>query len=396
MSAKLKSLIKTNSFRLSILLIAIVAVFHISYGRGDNNTAAADSSSDSTAAAENASPAENQEPARGVPVEVSCVQRGDVHDYILQNTTVDTEEGVEVYSRLVGVVRKLCVEEGDRVAQGSLFCLLEDDDYRLARDKSKVNYDKLGADFHRLQDMHDKQLTSTKEFEEARFNLEQARIDWETAELNLRRTRITAPIAGVVTRRHIRLGEQVTLSSPLFEIVNMQEKIVVIHLPEQEISRVKVGQKAFLSTKNLPDGRFEAVVKRLSPTVDAENGTFKVTVRLSDPENLLRPGMFVSVQLVTETHRNALLIPKTALVYDNGTPFAFFVEEDTLAHRVRIQKGFSNERYVEVLSSISDTDRVVVVGQNGLKDRQRVKVVAGLLEERAQIGDRRETEQDKI
>ena len=386
MYAKLKSISRTNSLRLLVLLIVIAAVFHISSGEGDN----------STAAAEVGSPKEDREAARGVPVEVSCLQRGDVHDYILQNTTVDTEEGVEVYSRLVSVVQELNVEEGDLVARGSVFCRLEDDDYRLALDKMKVLYDKQLSLFNRLQYMYEKELVSAEEYEEARFDLEQSRIDWDTAELNLKRTSITAPISGVVTQRYIRLGEYVTTSSPLFEIVNMQEKIAVIHLPEQEIDRVKVGQKAFLRTKNLPDGHFEAVVKRLSPTVDAETGTFKVTVELSDPEDLLRPGMFVSVQLVTGTHRNALLIPKVALLYDNGSPFVFFVENDTLARRVRIEKGFSNERYVEVLSPVSDTDLVVVVGQNGLKDKQRIKVVGGLLEENAQIDTRKAVDQDKI
>ena len=91
MSAKLKSLISTNSFRLLVLFMVIIAVFHISPGRGDNSTATAKSSTDSTAAEKVTSSEENQNQARGVPVEVSSVRRGDVYDYILQNTTVDTE-----------------------------------------------------------------------------------------------------------------------------------------------------------------------------------------------------------------------------------------------------------------------------------------------------------------
>ncbi|MBN2289851.1 MAG: efflux RND transporter periplasmic adaptor subunit, partial [Candidatus Glassbacteria bacterium] len=290
-------------------------------------------------------------------------------------------------ARVAGLVERLNVEEGDRVARGALLCRLEDDDYRLARDKAKVNYDKQQADFQRLKDMHEKQLTSTQEFEDARFKLEQARIDWETAKLNLERTRISASIDGVVTNRYIRQGELVDMAKPLFRIVDITEKIAVVHIPEREIGRIRKGQQAYLSTDNLPDRRFEAAVKRLAPAVDASSGTLKVTVGVRDPENRLRPGMFVSVHIVTETHRDALLIPKAAVVYENGMPFSFFVEQDTLARKVMLERGFSDEKNVEVLSSVCDTDRVVVVGQNGLKDGARVRVVAGLLEQSRQTAE---------
>ncbi|HUU28061.1 MAG TPA: efflux RND transporter periplasmic adaptor subunit [archaeon] len=380
MNKRGKAILGSGSLRLIFILVVTAAVIFFSYGRVDNASASKNTKADSTAQAEKDSSAAQRE-VNAVPVEITEVRRGVVNDYILQNATVDTEEGAEVYSRLVGVIVGLNVEEGDRVAQGSVLCSLEDDAYRLAHDKAKVAYDKQRADFKRYQDMYDKQLTSAEQFEQARFNLEQARIDWERADLDLKHTRITAPIDGVVTSRLVRLGERVTTSEPLFRIVDMEEKITVVHLPEREIGRVKVGQTVYLGTDNFPDSRFEGRVKRISPAVDAATGTFKVTVGVSDPETRLRPGMFVSVKMVTETHTNALLIPKAAVVYENGSPYAFIVEQDTLARRVRLERGFSDEDYVEILSQINETDRVVVVGQNGLKDEARIKVVAGLLKE---------------
>ena len=165
----------------------------------------------------------------------------------------------------------------------------------------------------------------------------------------------------------------------------MADKIAVVHIPERETSRIRNGQRAYLTTENLSDMRFESRIKRVSPAVDAESGTFKVTVGVNDPNDRLRPGMFVSVHIVTETHNNALLIPKSAVVYDNGLPHAFFVEQDTLARRVLLDKGFSNENYMEVLSSVSENDQVIVVGQNGLKDGTRIKIVSSLFEQDEQI-----------
>ncbi|MEA2062847.1 MAG: efflux RND transporter periplasmic adaptor subunit [Gemmatimonadota bacterium] len=383
------------SWPLVFLLLAGGFVLLTGCDKGKGDETAAGSDKDSTAVADSADQ-DSTEVVLAVPVEVSGVKMGDVHDYILQNATVDTEEGVDVYSRLVGVVVKLVAEEGDRIRRGGLLCQLEDDDYRLDRDKLKVAYEKRQVDFRRFKDMYEKQLTSAEKYEEARFNLEQARIDYERAELNLTRTRITAPIAGVVTRRHVRLGERVTSSNQLFRIVDMTDKITVVHIPEREIGRLKQGQQAYLSTDNLPGKRFEAAIKRIAPAVDAASGTFKVTVGLKDPGESLRPGMFVSVRIVTETHRNALLVPKSSVVYENGLSYAFFIEQDTLARRVRLEKGFSNENYLEVLASVCDTDRVVVVGQNGLKDGAKIKVVQGLLEESAQDTSQRDEEEEKL
>ena len=362
-------------------------------GTADSSAVIADSGSkaanDSLAKADSTKKAEEQKrEASAVPVEVAVVERGEVHDFILQNSTVDTEEGVDVYSRQVGEVVKLNVEEGSRVAKGAVLCSLVDDDYRLARDKSKVNYQKLQADYKRFKEMYEKQLISTKEVEESGYNLEQARLDYERSELDFQRTRITAPIAGVVTSRLVKLGERVTAAQPLFRIVEMVDKIALIRVPEREIGRLRSGQPAYLTTDNLPGRKFAAGIKRIAPAVDPASGTFKVTVGLKDPQGELRPGMFVAVHIITDTHPNALLIPKEALVYENGLAHAFIVEQDTVARRVRLEPGFSDGKYMEALSSINEHDKVVIVGQNGLKDGSRVKVVAGLLKESEPLADK--------
>ena len=393
---------------LSEILAALIlscCVLLVSCGReskaGTPNTPAADSATavtadstskaanDSLAKADSVKKAEEQKrEAAAVPVEVAVIERGEVHDFILQNSTVDTEEGVDVYSRQVGEVVKLNVEEGRRVARGTVLCSLEDDDYRLARDKSKVNYEKSQADNKRFKEMYEKQLVSTKEVEESGYNLEQARLDYQRSELELQRTRITAPIAGVITSRLVKLGERVTADKALFRIVEMVDKITVIQVPEREISRLKSGQPAYLTTDNLPGRKFTGGIKRIAPAVDPASGTFKVTVGLKDPQGELRPGMFVAVHIITDTHPNALLIPKEALVYENGLAHVFIVEQDTVARRMRLEPGFSDENYMEALSIVQENDKVVTVGQNGLKDGSRVKVVSGLFKESEPLADK--------
>ena len=201
-------------------------------------------------------------------------------------------------------------------------------------------------------------------------------------------SRITAPIAGVITSRLVKLGERVTADKALFRIVEMVDKITVIQVPEREISRLKSGQPAYLTTDNLPGRKFTGGIKRIAPAVDPASGTFKVTVGLKDPQGELRPGMFVAVHIITDTHPNALLIPKEALVYENGLAHVFIVEQDTVARRMRLEPGFGDENYMEALSIVQENDKVVTVGQNGLKDGSRVKVVSGLFKESEPLADK--------
>jgi multidrug efflux pump subunit AcrA (membrane-fusion protein) len=84
--------------------------------------------------------------------------------------------------------------------------------------------------------------------------------------------------------------------------------------------------------------------------------------------------MFVSVRLVVDTRESTLLLPKTALTYENERTYFYLVESDSVS-KIQLDKGFEDAEKVEVLNEIPDTSRVVVVGQSGLKDGSKINVV---------------------
>jgi multidrug efflux pump subunit AcrA (membrane-fusion protein) len=108
--------------------------------------------------------------------------------------------------------------------------------------------------------------------------------------------------------------------------------------------------------------------------VDPASGTFKVTVGVKNASHLLKPGMFINVQIIIDTHKDAILIPKTAIVYENEYMNVFIVK-DSLAHKIRLSAGFQDNEKVESLERINAGDKVVVVGQAGMKDKTRVAIV---------------------
>ena len=86
--------------------------------------------------------------------------------------------------------------------------------------------------------------------------------------------------------------------------------------------------------------------------------------------------MFVNTHIVTATHENAVLVPKRAVIYDDGLPHVFAVK-DSVASKIQLEVGFEDSDNLEVLAGVEKGDRIVVVGQNGLKDEAKIRVIEG-------------------
>ncbi len=309
-----------------------------------------------------------------VPVEVTTVTRGDIANFLLFSSTLETEQTVQVFARVSGLVEAIYVDEGDRVKKGDKLLQIEKNEFELAEQKAQVEYQKQKNNFERLKALEEQELLSVEEYENARLALKQAEIAWKQAALNLEYTTVTAPITGVVGDRNVNVGERVQTSTVLFSLANLDKKIVRVYVPQDEFTKCYKRQPAVITTDVLPGKKFSGYVKRISPVIDPESGTFKVTIAVTDPQNRLRPGMFVNAELIVDTHTDTPLIPKSALIYENERTYFFIVTSDS-AMKVELKKGFEDAEKVEVMNELPDSAKVVVLGQNGLKDGTRVKII---------------------
>ncbi len=336
----------------------------------------ADSTVVDSAKVDSAKAAEKKKVPEGVPVKVDAVAQGEISSYLLYDATVEAEETVDVYAQTAGLVRRVLAEEGDRVVAGQVLVELVDDDLKLSEAEARVSYQKLESQFKRKEEIFSRKLLSKEEVEQLKYDLEQARIRWERAKLTLAHASVQSPVDGVVSKRVVKLGDRIGQSTQLYELVNMKILIARVHVPGREMWNLSVGQPATLTTDFLPDSAFTGRVIRISPVVDPSSGTFKVTLGIDNTDGQLRPGMFVKTHIVTATHAQAVLAPKRAVVYDDGMPHVFVVEDST-ARKVQLEVGFEDSKHLEVLSGIALGDRIVVVGQNGLKDEAKVRVIEG-------------------
>ena len=322
--------------------------------------------------------AKNQKPrvAEGVPVKVSVVGTGKISQHVLYSATVEAEETIDIYARGSGLVRRVLVEEGAQVREGQVMVELVDDELKLNEAEAKLAYQKQEGQLRRKAELFNRQLLAKEEYEDLKINVEQSKIRWERARLSLDYARVRAPVSGVISKRSVKLGDRIGASTKLYEMVNLSRLIAYVHVPGQGMHNLAVGQPALVTTDFLPGTNFQGKILRISPVVDPGSGTFKVTLELKSKNRLLRPGMFINAHIVTATHPRAVLVPKRAVVYDDGMPHVFVVSDSTV-NKIRFEMGFDDTEFVEVLAGVKKGDQIVVVGQNGLKDKAKVRIIEG-------------------
>ena len=235
------------------------------------------------------------------------------------------EHQLDVLSQREGVIAKLFSETGRRVRAGDLLAQLDDRqlaaDLEAARAKTrstdadlknwKAEARVLEADASRAQKMWDAQLITREQWEHAKFKaeadewdvkrVEQMLINSREAEhsleLELEKTRIRAPFAGVVARRYVREGQQVARGDRLFWVTAEAPLRMRFTLPEKFVGSIKLGQQLALTLPDFPDEKHRARVVEVSPVIDPTSGTFDGMVEVAGPSGRLRPGMSAIVHI---------------------------------------------------------------------------------------------------
>jgi membrane fusion protein (multidrug efflux system) len=307
-----------------------------------------------------------------VPVQVVNPNLGDISSFILFSSNIDSEQVVDIYPMTSGIIQKINYDEGDFVNKGAVLAVLDDREASINEQKAKINYEQLKMEFGRQKEIYEKQMVSKEEYDKFKFSLETARLNWEQNKLFLSYTRITSPIAGVITRRYIKNGNRINTTQLSFSVVHTQEKIAVVNIPEQEKDFVFKKQKCLISAGN---DQIPGYVKRISPAIDPDSGTFRVTVSVNDDKNRFEVGQFVNVKIIKKVHEKVVLLTKDALLYEGGKVFVFVVDKNNKALKKLIQLGFEEGNIVEVSKGLAVKEKVVTAGKSSLKNDTLVKVV---------------------
>ncbi len=345
-------------------------------GCSDDGQALADDSSSEASEEEKAEDGEEEEEDEEelVPVEVVALARGPIEAVLRFSTNLEAESEVQVFSQAARQVTELLVEEGDQVSKGQVLVRLQDDEQKAELARIRSQQKKAQREYDRQQNLFSKELISEQTMNEATYEVEQLEIALEDARRNLGYTEVRAPIAGTLTGRHVNLGDHITVNQHLFDLVDFDTIVARVYVPEKEMARLSKGQTARLFSASMGEGTRSGEVVRIAPIVDARSGTVKVTVGIPRNQGLL-PGMYVEVELVTDTHPDALLVPKRAVVYDNDQGFVFRLSEEMKVERLVLEAQLEDSENIEPRAGLlAAGDRIVVAGQAGLKSGAKVRL----------------------
>lgn len=307
-----------------------------------------------------------------IPVEVKTVGRGNIAATLLTYTSLEAERHVDVVSRTQGLVKSILVEEGDRVEEGQPLAQLDTDALELTLQEREVNMNSLESNYSRSQELLEQELLSSQEFEQTKFQYEAARTQYESAKLQLAYATIRSPFAGIVTERLIEVGNLVNANDVVFRTADLDPLLARIYVPEKDIGQVRAGQSVRINVEG-SDQTHTGRVARISPIVDPQSGTVKVTVEIRARRGTLRPGMFTTVNLVIAIHEDVLQVEKKALVAEAEGSYAFLFQNGTAEKRL-LEIGIAEGDYMEVISGLSDGDSIITVGQEGLRNGAPVRI----------------------
>jgi membrane fusion protein (multidrug efflux system) len=309
-----------------------------------------------------------------VPVEVQPLRRAAMVAVHSGTAPIEAHEEAEVVAKVGGEIRQILVEEGDAVRAGQPLARLDGDRLRLEVAQTEANLRKLERDYKRQLELSEKGLVAKGTAENAKFDLDALRAAYDRGRLELSYTEIRAPIDGVVSLRYIKVGNTISPGTPAFRVTNLDPLVAYVHIPEKEFRKLAPQQSAEVVVDALGGERFAGTISRISPTVDPKTGTFRARVEVPDTSRRLKPGMFARVNIVYERRENALQLPRAAIVDADGTQ-SVFVVADGKAEQRPVKTGLANNGWIEVIEGLEGEERVVVVGQAGLKTGTAVKVV---------------------
>jgi membrane fusion protein, multidrug efflux system len=309
-----------------------------------------------------------------IPVQVDRPSRGEMLSVYAGTAPLQADQEATVVAKVGGEVREILVEEGDLVKAGQVLARLDGDRLRFELQQTEVNLAKLEREYKRTVELLSRKLVAASAVDNARSEMEWLKAARDLAQLNLGYTEIRAPIAGVVSARHIKVGNTINVNDRTFQVTDLDPLIAEVHVPEREFAKLRPAQTATIVVDALAGANFVGRVQRISPTLDPATGTFKATIEVLDAKRELKPGMFARVGIVLERRNAALRIPRGAIVEAEGAPTVFVANGDKAEQR-NIKTGLTNAGFIEVVDGLSGDERIVVVGQNGLKSGSSIRLI---------------------
>jgi RND family efflux transporter MFP subunit len=295
----------------------------------------------------------------------------------------------DVGSKTLGYLDAVLVDRGDRVKRGQLVAVVRPSDLpdqlaaargTLAQAQASVALAR--ANRERAERLAPGGFVSQQEVQQSETGLASAEATLAASQANvaalatrLGETRIESPLDGFVSTRRLDPGALVGPNAGTGSILTVQRLDtlrVFVPVNERDTEKLRVGEDARLELDALPGRTIAGKVVRVSPSFDPVARTLDAEVHVANPDGLLRPGMYGRAAIVTEVHRDAIVVPASTVQLSGGRSTTFVLKGDRVA-RTELRIGVDGGDWLEVLSGLSPGDEIVTAGMDVLSDGATVR-----------------------
>lgn len=306
---------------------------------------------------------------KAVAVELQSVASEEWVDSEHFAATVEAKTTNKISSTMGGRILRLRADVGQRVAKNQV--LAEMDNAQLEQARLQLEEQKLL--FARMDALYKSGGIAQADWEKSRRALDVAQTQYRSIAEN---TRLVSPIHGVVTARNYDPGDVSSPSLPIFVVEQIDAVRLKINLPEKYYPRVTLGKQVGVTTETLPNERFVGRVALIYPSIDPQTHTFTIEIEVSNPKQLLRSGMYASVEMDFGS-RQALVVWDRSVLKQigSGEKYVYVVEKNRAVRR-NVEVGSVAPGKAEILSGLQVGEKVVREGASTIKDGSLVKVIS--------------------
>lgn len=313
--------------------------------------------------------------AEAIPIEVTLVKKSSIDREVELVGNLLAWREANLGAQTTARIQKIYVDAGSRVKEGDL--LFEMDDTQLAQ--AKIQYQVAKDNYDRLKPLYETGSISQSQFDQVKAAYETAE---KTYQLLLTNTQFRAPFSGVVTAKRLNDGE-VFLLAPggagaptIVSLMQINPLKLILNVSENNLKDVKLNQTVEIRSDIFPNEVYKGSISRINPAVNPASRTFEVEVKIPNPDEKLKPGMYVRAKILIGKTEGIIVNRSAALKQLGSTAYYGFIVKDNIAKRVELTLGKEFDSQVEITSGLNEGDYLVTRGQGLLKDGSKVELKA--------------------
>ncbi|MFT3886502.1 MAG: efflux RND transporter periplasmic adaptor subunit [Flavobacteriales bacterium] len=315
--------------------------------------------------------------AIAIPVTVMTAAEGSVSGTFSVAGTLEPYDHAKVMVNAQGKLASLSVDLGSRVSKGQVLGSLDVAGKQLELEAAELSLAKLQKDHDRYKELYAGKAASEVNYDDARFQYENARVKVDQIRQQLRDAQVIAPVGGTVVAKNVEVGEYVPANTAVVEVVDIARLKANVFVSERDAYRVQPGRAVEITTDIYPGERFPGKVTFVSPRGDASHN-YEVEVAVDNSKaHPLKSGTFVTATFTGSEEGQALMIPKTALAEGMKNAYVFVVDRADSTFRSTQRKltlGREVGDAVEVVDGLKPGDTVVLTGQLNLGEGTLVRI----------------------